>query len=279
MFVYFINIFLFLILQSAYSDITTISPAIDDIISDNFGTTTVNATQKLNETSQNITIKTQSSQTQQIERSVPPEVKINTNETKKELFTNFRPSPPLEPFYEFNKSPVAPVYPDPKHVSYFQSEDFASLNKDNWNMARRVTTDQPWTTHVKFPTTDVADRPYSFTNTAQLPSSNYLPSTKPSFAFNKPVEIPKKGFGSVAKVPAWEKHGNRPYGGEYNLLERPPAYTHHLQKTYESGGLSEGYKGNPWKKIIKFLTAFIPISLLISALTPTVITVTAVNET
>lgn len=36
---------------------------------------------------------------------------------------------------------------------------------------------------------------------------------------------------------------------------------------------------SPWKKIIKFLTAAIPIGLLISALTPSVITIEDTNTT
>lgn len=39
------------------------------------------------------------------------------------------------------------------------------------------------------------------------------------------------------------------------------------------------YSASPWKKIIKFLTAAIPIGLLISALTPSVITIEDANTT
>lgn len=53
-------------------------------------------------------------------------------------------------------------------------------------------------------------------------------------------------------------------------MEKPPYDV--PQKTY--GG---GY--NPWKKILKLFATFIPIGLLISALTPTVINISNVNDT
>nr|CAI5827170.1 unnamed protein product [Callosobruchus analis] len=100
---------------------------------------------------------------------------------------------------------------------------------------------------------------------------------------------------------------------DYNLMEKPqpymvpykeydaPAYsvTGHSGYGGYGGGYGAGYGGgyaehegyggygkfgsighiSPWKKIIKFLAAIIPIGLFLSALTPTVIHVQSVNDT
>ncbi|KAG5897159.1 hypothetical protein JTB14_020888 [Gonioctena quinquepunctata] len=138
--------------------------------------------------------------------------------------------------------------------------------------------------------------PYKF-----LPHDQNLPSydnpvTTDSFAFNKPVEIPKNhqaptqsfwasllGYGG-AKTQAPVAEPIQKTFFDYNLLEKPVHHSYYgYPKDYGSGlenhELMDGYAANPWKKVIKFLATIIPIGLIISAFTPTVITVSTTNDT
>lgn len=56
-------------------------------------------------------------------------------------------------------------------------------------------------------------------------------------------------------------------------MEKP---SHGVYASSHEGGYG---MSSSWKKILKLLATFIPIGLLISALTPTVLTVTNVNDT
>ncbi|KAF7287205.1 hypothetical protein GWI33_002026 [Rhynchophorus ferrugineus] len=103
----------------------------------------------------------------------------------------------------------------------------------------------------------------------------YLPPSGPprqntEFNFNKPVKVPERYSPATIQPPSHQKT----FDTFYNLMERPPTEHTHGQHP-EKQGLSY----NPWKKVLKLLATFVPIGLLISALTPTVITVTNVNDT
>lgn len=211
-------------------------------------------------------------QSQQIERIT---LKNESNPIKTTK-SDFRPSPHLETYYEFNKVPVPPAFPEAKHHHSL----FAGNSQTNWP-GKYPTTEQPWL--VKFPAPSVPttkERPYNFYGEKQklLPAksdhlyptkatlNHHYHSTKPmvpqaihkshhNFDFNVPVAVEKP----IA-------YGVSGYGDGLDYSEKP--HRHELID-----------HGNPWKTIIKILTTFIPIGLLISALTPTVITVTSVNGT
>ncbi|XP_066245136.1 uncharacterized protein [Euwallacea similis] len=87
------------------------------------------------------------------------------------------------------------------------------------------------------------------------------------FNFNKLIQVPKKYYPYDDGIPIYEKTYETPF----NIMEKPYDVRQHSH-----GG---GRGASSWKKILKVLATFIPIGLLISALTPTVITVTNVNDT
>ncbi|KAH0999040.1 hypothetical protein HUJ04_001410 [Dendroctonus ponderosae] len=88
------------------------------------------------------------------------------------------------------------------------------------------------------------------------------------FDFNKLVEVPKSNFGSY-----YPHQTQKTFESGYNLMEKP---SYGLHEHSQEGGYG---MSSSWKKILKLLAIFIPIGLLISALTPTVLTVTNVNDT
>ncbi|KAJ3659289.1 hypothetical protein Zmor_010985 [Zophobas morio] len=136
------------------------------------------------------------------------------------------------------------------------------------------------------------DRPYQFYNHKSSTGKTYSVPSKSDTYESKPVDpsnlptieewnkfvnyeknkqtIQKNQFDFTAPVASVPTYSTTTTGAgeksnfDFGAIEKPPTY---------------GMQGNPWKKIIKFLTAFIPIGLLISALTPTVITVQSVNGT
>lgn len=142
---------------------------------------------------------------------------------------------------------------------------------------------------MKFPSPAVNENPYKFDDESKnYHSAVNFPVPTDSFAFNKPVETPHRNInkphpglwhklmGSVSNENKNTVAAQKTFL-DYNLMEKPPHYNTPV-KEHETGISSYG-SSNPLKKIIKLLTAIIPIGLFISALTPTVITVTSVNDT
>lgn len=208
------------------------------------------------------------SQTQQIERTAIPSANFSSSEKK--TFGDFRPSPQLDIGYEYNKYPVPPAFPEAKHLG---NEVKVPTAYEYFNERYQTTTEYPWTSKVKFPVDNHKDRPYKFYTEDEEPPSfsvknSYgFPAKHEEFSFNKPVPItPKVKPGVFAKYPPQHKN----YG--YNLMERP-------SPPHKGHGYEMSHYDNAWKKIIKILTAFIPIGLIISALTPTVITITNATDT
>ncbi|XP_066145790.1 uncharacterized protein [Euwallacea fornicatus] len=103
----------------------------------------------------------------------------------------------------------------------------------------------------------------------RFPSSYSSPAvgTGRDFNFNKLIQVPKKYYPYDNGIPTYEKTYETPF----NIMEKP-----YDVRQYSHVG---GHGASSWKKILKVLATFIPIGLLISALTPTVITVTNVNDT
>ncbi|XP_060531545.1 uncharacterized protein LOC132705130 [Cylas formicarius] len=223
--------------------------------------------------------------------------------SSQKLLEPFKASPPFDEDviqYEYNKIPVKPAFPEAKQ---FQSQITGTenlrayeVNTNNWHRDNGPwTVSQPWldqrkdaqakyetyhesTTvpnswhnHVKFPTALTNHRPYPFYNADY--NRVHIPQHAPpngggrndDFSFNKPVEVPSRRYPTD-----WQSENRQPSHGQSTQLT---GEQHGHSKTYDVD-----YK-SPWKKVIKFLTTFIPIGLLISALTPTVISVTDVNDT
>lgn len=193
-----------------------------------------------------------SAQSEHIERALN-----SPNSTEK---SEFRPSPHLETYYEFNKFPVPPALPEPKHFSHLNFGE---------TLPQWTTSEAPWATRVKFPTSTVPttkERPYEFYGDNKSTGKSYNIPTKS----DNPLESWHNKFMNYDKKQLVQKHQF-----DFSAPVAPTGGT----KPFGYDKPSQDIQGNPWKKIIKFLTAFIPIGLLISALTPTVITVQSMNGT
>lgn len=244
-----------------------------------------------NATAANTTIDkiTQPSQIQNIERVFHKSASVNISDK-----LDFRPSPLLETTYEYNKFPVVPAAPEAKHLSPFNTgEAAANFGGYPWRKndpSRTSITEKPWVNRVVFPQPTVPtskDQPYPFL-TSQNNNKNVLmsktfgvspPYSSPSpYDFEKPQrprpQFSGYGYSGPSSAGVWDKF-------EAGVGDRRPA----VEKTHAGDfyGLSEKPAGasaiSPIKKIISILAAFIPIGLLISALTPSVIQITPVNMT
>lgn len=202
------------------------------------------------------------------------EVKETKNETEpmRPSEKEFRPSPQLETIYEHNEHPVIPAAAEAKQSTFDLREPTLQVNSRSfWPFSEpskplaTTTTEQPWVRKVVFPQSTVEtirDTPYPF-----------ITSNTPHFGTYVPPRLPPSvsGFGDDPRgygASKWDKEGgNR------------PLITHKTH--YEGYGPPEQAPSSvsPLKKIIGLLAAFIPIGLLISALTPSVIQVIPMNTT
>lgn len=218
-----------------------------------------------------------------LDKSTQPSQQIEMTLGKSNVSVNdkldFRPSPQLETIYEYNKFPVVPAMPEAKHITGLNTGEFSLTNPDR-NPWRKTdfqrTTEQPWVNRVSFPQPTVAtvrDRPYPFLTSNSphpvLTSKTYgVPQDSSIGPYSKPNRPEFTGYGTSfgGSGNGWnkfEKTGLEKTQLEYAAPEKHPS----------------AYSISPLKKIISILAAFIPIGLLISALTPTVIQVTPVNMT
>lgn len=206
----------------------------------------------------------------------------------------FRPSPHLETIYEYNKVHVAPAMPEAKHISGINFGEGATRASGGFpwtekGFSKTATTEPPWVNKVVFPSSHVAtskDRPYQFLtsgNAATLTSKTFgVPqgSSSGPYGYTRPRPRPNytglsgssTGSGGGYETGSWDKFEN---GG----VDRRPT-THKTHYDYTPPDKSNTSLAiSPIKKIIGLLAAFIPIGLLISALTPSVIQITPVNMT
>lgn len=216
----------------------------------------------------------------------------------------------MEPYYEYNKFPVKPAQPEAKsfapwdNIQNYWEPNAGGRNQNPWTAGSPplTTTEQSWTNRVKFP----GIPPYKFVGQGAVQPTNLPSITTEGFNFNKKIGVPNKP-GESYDPNNYARPMQKTFY-EYNMLEKPfgdDAYhsydysghggyggygygygydQHEIvpHKSYGHSGYgmehSGGYKKSPWKKILKFLAAVIPIGLLISALTPTMITVQSADS-
>ncbi|KAK9876502.1 hypothetical protein WA026_013877 [Henosepilachna vigintioctopunctata] len=215
------------------------------------------------------------------EQHVPKSIELDRNESALQPVKDhkeFRPSPQVnEVVYERNMEDEYKRKPDVP----WERPDYQ----------------QPWTTPIgfKFPQNNVQtskDVPYAFDNgrTFQgFSGKNDYGGTSQKLQINLGEKIPVSSSGSGSGIGgSWDIIGTlhpeanyvpkKPINYGYDLgayVEKPPTLEeHHVNHEYPMKKYD-----NPWKKIIKVIAAFIPIGLLISALTPTIITVSPMNNT
>lgn len=198
-------------------------------------------------------------------------------DTKNTPLKEFKPSPQFENIYEFNKIPVKPAIGEAK-----QQQPQANARTFFWPMIDTskqpvTTTEATWVRRVIFPHTTAEttrDQPYPFI-TSNNPGTTHFGA----FETRPPPRIPPtlnsygssgfdnpRGYGySASKWDHFRNSGSRTHYESYGLPEASP-----------SSGLS---KISQIKKVIGLLAAFIPLGLLISALTPSVIQVVPMNTT
>lgn len=210
-------------------------------------------------------------------------------DTNNASLKEFRPSPQLETIYEFNKTPVVPVVGEAKEISNLNQPHQANARTFFWPLSNEAgkqpatTTEAAWVRRVVFPQTTAEttrDQPYPF-----VTSSNNVPIIPHAGTFG-PSRIPPSSYGSTSpdnprgysyNPSKWDQYGSSGIG-----VNKNPAIMHKTH--YESYGPPEATptgvsKISPIKKIIGLLAAFIPLGLLISALTPSVIQVVPMNTT
>lgn len=232
-----------------------------------------------------------------IERSFDSVFNNTTSRPVENKSDNFKPSPHLETIYEYNKAPVVPAMPEAKHISNINFGETGTRSSDGrftWtgkDWTNTATTEQPWVNRVAFPPSHVPtskDRPYQFLTSGNSPA---VSSSKTFGGFGIPQRSPSDSYvyGNAKPRPDYADlsnpgiDSNRGYGSgswdkfEKGGVERRPV-THKTQYDYTPPEKSS-LMISPIKKIIGLLAAFIPIGLLISALTPSVIQITPINMT
>lgn len=221
------------------------------------------------------------------ELSIDRKIQISEGliDTKNLSTKEFRPSPQLETIYEYNKDPVVPVMGEAKTVSQANARTFFWPLNDNKQPSPPATAEPPWTQRVIFPQTTAEttrDQPYPFvTSNTAYPSQHFdnRPSRiPPTVSYGTPSSDNPRGYANPTK---WDQFGNSGIGSNYN---KGPAIMHKTHyESYgppiESTSSSIATSVSPIKKIIGLLAAFIPLGLLISALTPSVIQVVPMNTT
>lgn len=197
----------------------------------------------------------------------------------------FKASPQLESYLEYNRFPVVAVWPEAKQVKSFQqiqSENQIRLDKQRYQSIYPSTTTVVSITrpsqfaqdkHGKPIRSDINDySPLKFYDKFNYGAPTAFPAA-PSLDLYNAVTFPENKPPLEAHpypfIPP-EEHKN-----EFSIFSP--------QKTleYEEAPL-EGHvpRKSPWKKVVKFLAAVIPIGLLLSALTPTIVNIgTPINTT
>lgn len=236
---------------------------------------------------------------------------------------DFRPSPQLETYYEYNKVPVVPVLPESKTIKGYGIRLSGLPGSAPWletsfkyNKPEENIQEEEHKTQIRFPTTtnvipketqtygylphgpeDTRNKHKSTQHQDSLESSlgikdNHLYtalSSKP-YQFEQPyaehnneqfgsLGPPFYGFDSLEDIKPYKEHAHINTEIKYEKPSYPKKQPYHKP---DLSILDKGiapFGALTWKKIIKFLTTFIPLGLLISALTPSVINVTPVNQT
>ncbi|XP_044749390.1 uncharacterized protein LOC123310080 [Coccinella septempunctata] len=225
---------------------------------------------------------------------VKADVEIDKNNTlykKAKGNDEFRPSPEVkEVAYERNIFPVKPAYPEAKHSNFNNEDEQFSRPLSQWGRPDET----PWNVNFRFPEAKIPtskDRPYKFEEnrgrTYGFSGKNDYETASQKPLINLGAKIPISSSGSGTGLgSSWDLGAGYPYNINKYLPKKPEYdYGVYIEKPPTGVGHHGGHDypakkyDSPWKKIIKILAAFIPIGLLISALTPTIITISPVNNT
>uniref|UniRef100_A0A2H1VJF4 SFRICE_007847 n=1 Tax=Spodoptera frugiperda TaxID=7108 RepID=A0A2H1VJF4_SPOFR len=199
-------------------------------------------------------------QTWKIESSFAPsnltEVNNKTKDTK-QLLKDFKPSQHLGSFFDDEnaelirtpavgpvaKKPASGFLSSPKEV-YYQHPSHNYIPKDIYY------------THEEFPY-KFEDTIYTKTREGWQDSLDSKPTVE------APVKVPAGGLYKSPEAFKDKPQSAEEYGLEYHEEEKE----HAIKK-----------RVNPWQNLLRLVTAFIPVGLIISALTPSVITIHNVDD-
>ncbi|KRT81650.1 hypothetical protein AMK59_5330, partial [Oryctes borbonicus] len=174
---------------------------------------------------------------------------------------DFRPSPHLGTYYDF---PTPLPIPETKHMDGY---GFDQSQRSSWIENIELTTESNWgSTSIKFPT----QKP-------EIVTSNDHP-----YPFVKEESISQKNSGATTYEFITISDNNEPERSYYGFPTPGAEFQQSHLLGHKHFGLQEkpGVLDNiPWRKVVKFLSAAIPIGLFIGALTPNVINITPVNAT
>lgn len=255
---------------------------------------------------------------------------------KSDKLSDFKPSPQLETYFEYNRFPVVPALPEAKHFTQFNTNEKPIRSEVfSWTESPKLLTthNQILYNKINFPTTQVPfltskNHPYPYFINNNYPEittkSSYLnePPSRDSYNTTTDIQYPYVITGTNHDTTSKNtNNGNLPnYSKQNGFLPgnfgNPSAISNNYGNLHS--GISEKFGANifdkpsvwnkgeysgigglplqkpnfehtispstelhqsPWKKIIKFLTAIIPIGLLLSALSPTIINVSPTNAT
>lgn len=218
------------------------------------------------------------------------DINNNTTESKSE----FIPSPQLESYFEYNRFPVVPAFPEAKqlysHISYIPPAPTNAIP----TYTQSINNEHNDNNNIKFDNPKEANHSYKGT-----------PSAQDKQLFSNGYEKPLR---TEAEFPSFKYYERFNYGPSsianptlqnfewYNKIPFPTKSTPHFM-THPYPFITDFTKKdptiqtpkviiaehppmvNPWKKAAKIFAAILPIGLLISALTPNILTITTSNET
>ncbi|CAG9859706.1 unnamed protein product [Phyllotreta striolata] len=211
----------------------------------------------------NETISEESTNSSPVFRNESIDSSTVVNQSKPLLFNDFKPSPQLNSAFQLFEE---------------TGKSRTSFIADNWHS-------NEWGDHsktpskVKFPSTSSAERPYKFDTgvpmITQITNSIDYPFNQTPSPQGRPQDsLWKKIFGFAGPNSKQKTFYD-------NDEEEPPPYHNYYQQEYHHHQPMQYYRNkiSPIKKIFKILATIIPIGFLLSALTPTLVTITPVNTT
>lgn len=210
---------------------------------------------------------------------------ITTSTTTK---SPFRASPQLESYIEYNRFPVQKAWPEPKQVkTYQQIQNQNEIRLDKQRYQTKFYPESSTRPPISAPT-----RPWKVAEDKHSVSTGKpLISDYDSLKFyDKYAYGPSTPF-STPTGPSYDWYSG-PSGSYKPIPEHPYPFdtqgpddhrseiTFPTQKTivYDEAPVEHVPRKSGWKKVVKFLTAIIPIGLLLTALTPNVLTIGPVSN-
>uniref|UniRef100_A0A2A4JJV0 Uncharacterized protein n=1 Tax=Heliothis virescens TaxID=7102 RepID=A0A2A4JJV0_HELVI len=181
---------------------------------------------------------------------------VKEEKDKKELLKDFKPSQHLGSFFDDHSSEIikTPVFGP---LAKKPASGFISSPKEEYSHHTTFNKipKEIYYTHQEFP--------YKFEDTSYTKTrGNWQDSLDSKPTVEVPVKVPAGGLYKAPVTFEDKPHNDEEFGLNFHEDEK-----HSVKKHV-----------NPWKNLLRLVTAFIPVGLIISALTPSVITIHNVDD-